>query len=312
MRMANLATHGLGARGGRRLTALLWGPSGSRKTVTAHGMPRTRTLDFDDGLLSVEWAIRAGKLDKTMEEIVYETILGDRRTAKGTIEMLHVAMDWVDQWIEEEDADPSREWDTLIVDSCSFMIDGALGLALSENKRLGLSKSLDEATRGLTKERRERGLYHSPLRMQDWGAAGSLFQKAVRSWKSLGKNLILTAHQYTNLNEDGTVISQEPLLIGQLRQKIPAMVDECWFAKTKMKGTKETEVLFRTIPDGKRESMKSRAGCLDAEEPADFRAIRSKIAKFYSIGEEDIWRTLHGTEGRIRAEKELAEEASMV
>lgn len=309
--MANLATHGLGAQSGKRLTCLIWGPPGSRKTVVAHGMPRTRTIDFDDGLQSVEWAIRAGILKKSMEEIEYETILGDRETVKGVVDMLNVAMDCVDRWIAEEDEDPSREWDTLIVDSCSFMSDAAVGLALSENKRLGLSKSLEDATRGLTKEKRDRGLYVRPMRMQDWGAAVQLFQNAVLQWRGLSKNLVLVAHEWTNTDADGNVKEYAPLFIGQARQKIPALCDEVWFSQVLPRG-KSLEATFRTVAGPRRPTIKSRAGCLDAVEPADFAAIRRKIAKFYNIPEEDIWRTSHGIGGRERAGQDAAEAASMV
>lgn len=149
------------------------------------------------------------------------------------------------------------------------------------------------------------------MRVQDWGNASALFQKAIAQWKSLGKNLILIAHQYNNTDDDGALIAQEPLFIGQLRSKVPAMVDECWYAKAIL-GTKGIRVVFRTTPDGKRESMKSRSGCLDAEEPADFYAIRRKIASFYDVPEADIWKTYHGTEGRARAKQEAAEQATLI
>jgi len=59
-----LAESGLSAGKIRRLHVIIFGPPGSWKTVMAHGMPNTRTVDFDDGLQSVEWAILEGKIKK--------------------------------------------------------------------------------------------------------------------------------------------------------------------------------------------------------------------------------------------------------
>lgn len=300
-----LAQSGLSAAGKegneaiKRLNLLIYGPPGTWKTVTAHQMPRTRTLDFDDGMQSVEWAVLAGVIPKRLNEIVYETILPS--TKKGVEEMIHRATDQVDEWIAEEDI-PEAEWDrpypqfwdTLIVDSASFLSEAAIELGLAENKALGLSKSLDEA--------RQKRTMAVPMRMQDWGTAANIFSKAIRQWKALGKNLIVTAHQYENTNEAGVLTDVQPLVIGQLRQKLPAMFDEVYY--TRIKGTKDkAEAIFQTRPDMLRQ-LKTRLGCLDAEEKGDFTAIRKKVAKFYGVPEERLWTAYHGSEGRAKAEEE--------
>lgn len=301
----------------KRLQGLIVGAPGSRKTVTAHSMPGTRTLDFDDGMQSVEWAILAGILQKEMNEIVYETILPTSPGEEGMAKMLDHACDIVDQWIEDEDIPPAewdrpypQFWETLVVDSASFMMDGALGLALTENQRVELSKSLSVGKAGLTKKQRERGLYIVPMRIQDWGSSGSLFMKAVRQWKTLGKNLIITAHEYHNTTEDGVLLGIQPNVVGQLRSKLPAAFDEVWYTKYKTT-LKDVDVVFRVQPDAKREA-KTRLGCLDVEEPANFEAIRKKVVKFYKTREDMIWTAYHGSEGRLQAEAEAAKEAELV
>jgi replication-associated recombination protein RarA len=82
----NLAESGLSSGNKtKRLHVLLWGPPGSWKTVMAHGMPNTRTIDFDDGLQSVEWAILAGKIKKELSDIIYKTILPDGRDKQSIL-----------------------------------------------------------------------------------------------------------------------------------------------------------------------------------------------------------------------------------
>lgn len=301
----------------KRLQVLLIGAPGSWKTTIAHSMPRTRTLDFDDGMQSVEWAILAGKINKSMDEIAYETILPKSAGEEGMADMLNRATDLADEWIAEEDI-PAEEWhkpypqywDTLVVDSASFMTDAAIGLALTENARVGISESMKKATLGMKKEVRDRGLYIVPMRVQDWGSAGNLFMKAVRQWKAMGKNLIITAHEYERTDENGTILSIQPNVIGQLREKLPAAFDEVWYSTIKATA-REVSVKLRVQPDAKREA-KTRLGCLDLEESANFPALRQKVAAFYGVGEDLLWTAYHGREGREQAEKEAAEEAVLV
>ena len=318
--MTTLAESGLGAKGRtkpKRLQGLLIGPPGGRKTVTAHGMPATRTIDFDDGLQSVEWAIRAGKLPKTLDEIVYETILPKKPGEEGMADMLNRACDQVDKWIADEDVDPAKwnkpypqMWKTLIIDSASFMMDAVLGLALKENSRLELSQSLKDAKKGIDAAQLRRGLYVVPMRIQDWGSAGSLFMKAIRQWRSMGKNLIITAHEYAETDDEGRVLSYQPNVVGQLRSKLPAAFDEVWYMKVKAGSRPEDapSVVFRTQLDAKRQA-KTRLGCLDPDEPADFEAIKEKVAKFYGVDKSLLWQAYHGTKGRILAEQELVSES---
>ena len=73
--MTTLAQSGLSAGKIKRLQAIIFGPPGKSKTVSAHSMPNTPTNDFDDGMQSVEWAVKSGTIKKELLEIVYETIV---------------------------------------------------------------------------------------------------------------------------------------------------------------------------------------------------------------------------------------------
>ena len=296
--MTTLADSGLGSKTAvKRLQLLLWGPPGTGKTLNAHKLPRTRTLDFDNGLQSVEWAIRSGVIERDLSDIVFETITEDY--SKGghvhSASALDNATDAIDLWLAEEHIDPEdwdknyeQRWDTLIIDSGSALSDYCIWKGLDENARLKLSKSKQFSGPGQL----------TVMRMQDWGAAASLFQKFLNWTRSIGKNVVLIAHEYINTDSEGNTLSVDPLLIGQLRQKIPKDFDEVWHAR--VEGTKKNpEYIFRTAPEPNHR-LRSRLGCLDNEEPADFDLIRKKVSKFYDIPEEMLWTSKRGGEELVK------------
>lgn len=303
-RTTTLAQSGLSALGsGRRLQALIYGPPGTWKTVNAHHLPRTRTLDLDNGMQSVEWAILAGVLPKKLEEIVYATILPPHDLDDKKNNVLQDAMDQVDEWLEEEDIPDSewdkgyeKEWDTLIVDSLSALTEASIIHGLRENNRLEMSHSWSKMVKGGIR----------PMKIQDWGAASILFMKFITHCRNSGKNLVLIAHEYMDTDGDGNILSIQPKVIGQLRQDLPKDFDEVWYAK--IKGTKnDARGVFQTQPDPLRR-LRSRVGCLDPDEPADFEAIKEKIADFYKIPKESLWVAAHGEKERAALiEKEMEE-----
>lgn len=295
-----LARSGLSSKDRKRIKRLhlfLFGPYKSGKTIAAHCMPRTRTLDFDDGMQSVEWGIKEGVIPKKLEEIAYTTMLPQEKFDK---DFLNDALAQVDEWIDEEDI-PAEEWDkpypqkwdTLIVDSMSPFNESVVTLALAENNRLNLSKSWE----GWKKDR----LTVRPTRVQDYGAAANLTLQFVTELRKLPKNIVITAHQYNDTDDDGNILSIQPLLIGQARSNVPALFDEVWYAHTA--GSKEkTEFLFQTLPGAKR-ICGSRLGCLEAVETADFIDIKKRVAAFYGVSPDWLWSAAHG---RIEVEKEQA------
>ncbi len=292
----------------KRLHALIYSPPKKGKTVFAHHMPNTRTLDFDDGMQAVEWAIKSGLLKKTMEEIAYETILPPRNEKTGT-PILDLAAKQVEEWIKEEDIPPEKWdkiypqfWDTLIIDSATTLTEASIIKGLKENESLKLSKSWGRF-KGRGKVR--------PMRQQDWGAAAYLFMDFISTCRSIGKNVIVLAHEYHTYREDdegnNTLVSIDPLVIGQLRQRFAGSFDECWYMRTT--GTRVApKYEIQTTPDSLR-NLGSRLGCFDSlEKKFDFYAMKKKVAKFYGVPEDLLWRAAHGSEEVAEAMKEDMEE----
>lgn len=277
----------------KRLQVLLWGPPGSWKTVMAHGMPNTRTIDFDDGMQSVEWAILEGVIDKSLDEIVYETMLpsGGKR---DLLNLLDEATDRIDAWISEEEI-PSEDWedhcrtehgvlypqmwDTLIIDSASGLGEASIVKGLDENRRLNLSKSWESWI--------ESGWRVRPMRVQDWGSGAYLQYKFIEQCRSHGKNVVVIAHEYNTTDDNGTIISIDPLMIGQNRQQVPKAFDEVWYAHITGTRLKPEGKIQTTIGNKKR--CGTRLGCLEPLDVLDYNALREKVAAFYKINPKDLW-----------------------
>jgi len=265
---------------------------------------------------SVEGAILAGKLDRTLEDIVYETLTPPPSLDESKNKIWDQAADKLDEWLADEDVDPSewaeycadkndglvfrQNWDTLIIDSGTSLTTGVIVKALQETHRLKLSQSWSKKKiRGLT-----------PVMIQDRGAVNILFSKFMTMCFGTGKNVVLICHEYQNVDKTGALRAIEPLLSGQLRQTVPKDFDEVWYSR--IKGTaKENKGVLQTAADPMRR-CRSRLGCLDPMEEGDFGVIKNKVAKFYGIHVDDLWIASHGTEEARAFAEEEAEDAVMV
>ena len=251
---------------------LLWGPPGSWKTVRAHTWPATRTLDFDDGMLSVLWAIKAGVIKKDPSEIIYATIREreekKERGPHGFVKKpgaLDRATDQIDEWLEDD------SWQTLIVDSGTSLNWFCMLKGVQAMGEFGYSKSWKKA------------LMHNVLipRIQDYGGSKNMFEQFVAWVLSIDRNVIMVCHEFEDTTDSGLVRQYQPLLIGSLRQAIPMAFDEVWHSYIDTDKEGKRVGMIRTVTD-KKHMAKSRLGCLDAEESAfSYDEIVAKVNKFW-------------------------------
>lgn len=221
------------------LGVLWWGAPKSGKTVGAHTFPRTRTLDFDNGMASVIWAIREGIIDKEPEEIVYRTILPHRgeRHLSETPSVLDRATDALDEWREEMD-----DWDTLVVDSLTDVSEACIARS---QYYLGRQPKMNYDS-----PKKTQALGFRVMSREDWGPAMSQFQDfvdQVREFLTYGKHVVCVAHEYEETTDSGLVTAKYPLLIGQLRQRVPKAFDEVWYQTI----SKEGQYGIQTVQDRK-------------------------------------------------------------
>lgn len=259
------------------LNLLLYGPPGGGKTVFAHQFPGgSRTLDFDDGMQSVLWAIKEGLIAKEPSEIIFKTFHAPRNPRKEDL-IFDLASMQIDTWLEEEEKGDAPSWNTLIIDSGTLLTQHSIIKGLKEAARLNTSQSWTSLSAD--------GIY--AMRQADWGAASQLFTKFVQFCLSLEKNVMLLCHEYSETSESGAVTSVTPKLIGQLRQDIPLYFDECYYMT--VAGNKDkVQYKIQTKRDAKHQ-CKSRLGCFDALEDCDFETLRKKVADFYEVDLESVW-----------------------
>ncbi len=261
---------------GQSRFTMLWGPPGGGKTVLAHQWPRTRTLDLDQGMDSVAWAIREGIIKgKKLEEIVYATITEAKRKGRRikSASALDMCTDKLDEWLKEKD-----EWDTIVVDSATALNDYVINAALEANAALGLSKSREQG--------REVGM--RVMRRQDWGSGMGMFTDFIDWLKSsdfADKLIVITAHEYETTDDEGTLLSVDPLLIGQLRQRVGKDFGEIYYVR--VKGTKaKRKHMIQTAADSLR-NCKSRIGCLPFEMSASYYEIQALTTKYWGDKKKD-------------------------
>lgn len=288
------------------LQVFMFAPYKAGKTVASHFMPRTRTLDFDNGMQSVEWAIRKGIIPKSLNEIAYETMASSAIKDK---DFLDRALNQVWKWVEEEDIPDEKWdrpypklWDTLVVDSMTPVNDSSITLALSENNRLGLSKSWKD-----WQISEQHPLRVRPTRVQDYGAAASLEKDFIQELRKLPKNLVVTAHERVEMDEDGNVRKVEPALVGQARMTVPALFDEVWYMR--VEGARSNpKFVMQTSPDNLHRCG-SRLGCLDIMQEANFEEIKKRIAEFYEVDPNLLWTAAHGMKDVEAEMKRMEQEA---
>lgn len=67
--------------------------------------------------------------------------------------------------------------------------------------------------------------------------------------------------------------------------------DEVWLMQ--VRGNKDRAEYQVQTQRSSIAECKSRLGCFDAVEPADFGHLIEKVAKFYDVGVESIWHPSH-------------------
>ncbi len=260
------------------LLAIIFGKAGLGKTVLAHRFPgSTRTLDFDDGLLSVQWGIKEGVIEKDKGDIIYKNF-PKPRDFEDYKYVLSTALNQLDQWIWEEIVE-GKSWTTLIVDSATTVNEFA--------KAQGVHHTAIEM--GMEKDAwvkfKESGLM-VPHR-SGWGTSGTAFQQFIMGCMAFGKNVIILAHERIDEDKNGSVQSIQPAFIGRMRSEMPGLVDEVWNMDMKTKQG-ETTRYIRTVGTNII-TAKSRLGCLESLHDADFEDIIETVAEFYEVPQEEVW-----------------------
>lgn len=235
---------------GTRIQVLVYGPSKAGKTWGAYTFPRPVVLDFDKGVATArnpEFVKKYG----LNTVVYYEQFEEAKRTPTGVV-LQHNAFDdscrFFDQWMK-----PHGLWkgyktgvdqfDTWVIDSGTTISQFAQNKAVILLGGMKLSKSHEQGVGA--------GLVIPKL--QDYGAERSLVEQFVDMVMASGKHVVFICHEKTVTDDNGNVLSIEPLLTGKSSEAVPLKFDEVYNLRVGRKGPDITRTLL-TTSDGIRKA----------------------------------------------------------
>lgn len=271
-----------------RTEAMLYGPPGGGKTVTASTFPppfRWIAADGDTSLKSIRWAYKAGITAlKDLKDLQFYVPQEDYDKTGGgypsTAKAFNRMTDMVDFWFQPEQV---GQWQTMVLDSATELNEWALNHGLNVNRALPsrekpLSKSHDFNLKARARIVTGEQDYKSAMAMFE-GFLNDLRVECARH----GKNLVVICHEWRETVEresDGSeiILRYRPLLIGQLRERIVKSFDDVWHCT--VSGNK-AQVQVHEDP---RILAKTRWGqVLNTLEEPDYRKLLEKVRKFHGL-----------------------------
>lgn len=272
-----------------RSEILLYGPPGSAKTVTASTLPPPfRWLDADKGTKSLRWAVKSGvSAIKDMDKDIKifrpsEDMEGQYPSrARGTVPAFDKMTDKLDWWFGGD----VNNWNTLVIDSFTEINEWAL------NKGLYLNSTLPNLQRPLSTS--EKVNLIAKVRIltgqQDYKSAMGLcdgFITEVRiKCAEHNKNLVVICHEWAEEREkeDGTqeIVRYLPLLIGQLRTRLPKSFDDVWYCRLDS-NTTPVKATVQLLGDPRHYAKTRWGSIVKREEPADYRLLIKKVREYHN------------------------------
>lgn len=227
------------------MKVLIYGPSGTKKTMLAATFPEPHFVDFDNGMRTLRG-----------QDINYITINSRETTDQDFLDLFgkpaarrsgyEKGVMLIEHW-----ANKLTAGQTLVIDSLTFLNDYALEHVL----RLQNQKT---------------------PRIQDWGAAQKMLEMILEQLNNVDCNLVIICHEQFTKDDESGFISWLPLTIGKLATKIPVYFDEVWRSYCEQRGggkTLETIYGIQTIPT-RRSTAKSRLNLPSAVISPSYQKIK--------------------------------------
>lgn len=272
-----------------RTEVLLYGPPGGTKTVTASTFPPPfRWLDADRGTKSLRWAVKEGiSAIKDLEKDIKifrpsEELDGQYPSRKpGIISAFDKMTDKMDWWFGG-DVD---NWNTLVIDSFTEINEWSL------NKGLFLNERMPSQARPLSISERInlQAKFRILTGQQDYKSAMGLCEGFITDVRieceRHGKNLVVICHEWMEEREkdDGTmeVVRYLPLLIGQLRTRLPKSFDDVWYCQLDS-NAKPPKATVQMLGDPRHYAKTRWGSIVERYEPADYRLLIAKVRAYHN------------------------------
>jgi len=208
---------------------LILGDTGSGKTTQALTLPGKKFAYLFDpnALLSLRG------YDVEYEEFFPDRLnLGVQSLSKargGDNKQIHknIVYDiWKDDFDSRRDDGFFDSYDVIIMDSATTFLDLIMDRTLTINGRAGSWPQQD-----------------------DYGPQMTSFTNVCRSLMSLGKTIYMTGHMQMKQDELTKRIFRQPMMTGQLRNKIPLLFSDIFVAEVENDGQGHIHHKFQTVPD---------------------------------------------------------------
>lgn len=269
-----------------RTEVMIYSAPGKGKTVMAATFPppfRWLAADGATSLKSLAWAFKAGKTSITDPKTDLVAYSPTEDLSKGAYPSKPIAFDrtcdMIGHWFSPGEVD---KWKTLVIDPLTEISEWCMYKGLSLNTQLPDPKKPLSGSHGINEKAKARIV----TGQQDFKSAMALLEGFISDVRvdcsKHNKNLVVLCHEWTETNEDGQVIRYEPLLIGQLRQRMPKSFDDVWYIEM-FTGANGPDPKVQVHADP-RHICKSRWGtALSSSEDPDFRKMIAKVKAFHGL-----------------------------
>lgn len=270
-----------------RSEVMIVGRPGSGKTVLAATFPppfRWLAADGKTSLKSVRWAMQAGRTSFTNPDDVMAYSPSedlDKGVYPTTPAAFNKMTDMIDHWFSKDQVD---KWQTLVLDSFTEINEWALNMGLSMNMQFPSTSKPLSGSHKINQAAKVRLI----TGQQDYKSAMGLIEGFITDVRSNcskhSKNLVVVCHEYVEDMEDDSgarkVLSIEPLLIGQLRQRIVKSFDDVWYMRV-YQGATGPDIKVQVHADPLRVAKTRWGDILKREEDPDYRKLIATVKKFH-------------------------------
>lgn len=271
-----------------RSEVMIYGPVKAGKTVLAATFPppfRWLAADGQTSLKSLRWAVKEGKSSITdpatqlVGYVPFEEMNGSY--PKGDPMAFNRAIEMIGHWFSPGEVE-KWEGGTLVLDGATEMSEWAMYQGLSLNVKLPDTKKPLSTSDKINRQAKARIL----TGQQDYKSAMALFEGMIQDVRSdcakFNRNLVLICHEWTDTDDEGNVLRYQPLLIGQLRERLGKAFDDIWYIQT-FAGVKGPEPKLLMQGDARHVGGTRWGSIMAATEDPDYRLMIAKVKKYHGL-----------------------------
>lgn len=242
----------------QKMKLLIYGQSGSGKTVFSTGAPKPLVLDFD-GKVSSAASYYAANNPERLKEISYENLTdipGQKRPFRRFKEIL--------QGLQKDAAEGKLKHETVILDSLTLFLDAFMADIMAENPGVKRPNNVPA--------------------LQDYQILNIQFKDVMSALLGLPCHIVVVGHITSETNQETGRIFWKPLVPGKLADRLPQIFTEVYRSYVVTKDG-QAQHLMQTGSDGEYVCRTQIPG-LPQHVPSDFGRLVTFMNKKLSAKKE--------------------------